>query len=483
MLGTDFHQINLISKNSTICFVNPPYSEFSQWISNIINHLNFGLLYAIIPIRWEDDLAIKEAMQLRGLKYSKILAEDDFLDADRAARAKVHIIRFSFDDVDGSENIKNPISGRTGRSYRQTIGRSSTDPFQLFLENELGLKKTYSTTTEKFNEYVEQERVRKEMNTEGTSCYELVESEGILWALLNNYERDLSKTLEQYKLISGIDDNLLQELGVNYEALRTGAKEKLLGFRNVYWSLLFEKLDTISSRLTSKNKKSLLTKLSSNALDFTYSNALYIIGYAVELGNEYIEQSLTDVFKQLTSPDSISRYYVSNKHIFSDDWRYTQNDKISSKYLLDYRFIHSSWSNFSTRSWESGLCEGARDFTNDFLVIFKLLGYNSLYQTCSYDLVSPGGKISIMGNNPDGDQIELVRIKYYKNGNRHIFMDQGAMLRFNVTVSRILGWVRSKDDFATESNNTETIDESIWDLSNQMKVTANNILMLTDNAA
>jgi hypothetical protein len=477
LIGTEFDQINFISKTCKIGFVNPPYSEFSHWISTLLSHLNFGLLYCVIPERWVNDPAIKEAMKMRGVKYAEILGEADFLTADRAARAKVHIIRFSFDDLN-PDNIK-----EFKRSYRPTVGRDSTDPFNLFIENELGLKKTYSDTTNKFNEYTEKERVRKSMETEGSHSFELVESKGLLWALLENFEIDLARTLEQYKLISKIDAQLLQELGVNYDALRNGAKEKLLGFRNVYWSLLFEKFDALSSRLTGKHKKELLRKLSANALDFTYTNIIYIISYAVELSNELIEESLIDVYKDLTSPEAISRYYVSNEHMYKDDWRYTNDEKQKAKYLLDYRFIHSNWSNFYTESYKEGLNEGAREFCNDLLVAFKLLGYSNLYSNTGYDYMSKGDKLSLMGTTPDGDVIELVQIKFYQNGNRHCKFSQSAMLRLNVTVSRLLGWVRSKEEFATESETTTHVDDNVWDISNEMKVSANNILMLTNQAA
>ncbi|GAA5141223.1 class I SAM-dependent methyltransferase [Thalassotalea piscium] len=478
LLGTEFNQVNFISKNCDIGFVNPPYSEFSHWIQTLISHLRFGILYAVIPERWKDDPAIKEAMALRGVKFSKVLSTSDFLDADRTARAKVNIVRFSFNELIADED-----HDHTHRRYKHNVSYNSTDPFDLFLENELNLKKTYSETNEKFNEYCEKERVRKEMATEGTPCFELVTSKGVLWALLDNYERDLANTLEQYKLISTINPSLLQELGVDFDALLKGAKEKMLGYRNVYWHLLFEKLDAISTRLTQKHKNDLLNTLSANALDFTYTNALYIIQYAVEVGNELIEQSLIDVYINLTSPDAISRYYKSNKHIYSDDWRYTNTGNEKAKYVLDYRFIHSNHSNFSGYSWDRGLNEGARAFTSDLVVAFKLLGYTNLYTTCSYDQISYGGKISIIGTTPSGEVEELVDIKYYKNGNRHLKFNQEAMLRLNVTVSRLLGWVRSKDEFVEESQCTETVNDNVWAISDDMKVTPSNILMLTCKAA
>ncbi|GHG07270.1 DUF4942 domain-containing protein [Thalassotalea marina] len=479
LLGTEFSQVNFISKNCTIAFVNPPYSDFNYWLSTLISHLAFGVLYAIVPERWADCPAIAEAIKIRGIKQTKVLAKDDFLAADRQARAKVEIIRFSFQnlDEDAQENAR-----FRGRNYKPSVDQQGTDPFQLFIENELGLKKTYSSTNEKFSEYEQRERIRKAMETEGSESYELVKTKGVLWALLDNYEIDLANTLEQYKLISQIDPNLLQELGVDYDGMRKGAKEKMFGYRNVYWSLLFDKLDAISNRLTTKHRQQLLKTLSSNALDFTYTNALYIVQYAVAYANELIEQSLIDVFQNLTSKDAISRYYVSNQHVVKDDWRYNETQK-KAKYLLDYRFIHSNWSNFGSNSYEKGLNEGARHFTNDLIVVFMLLGYSNVYANTGYEYVGYGDKVSIMGTTPTGDVIELLKIRFYKNGNRHLSFNQEAMLRFNVTVSRVLGWVRCKEDFATETEAKRTVSDAIWAISDDMKVTTASVPLLVSKVA
>lgn len=472
LLGTEFDQINFISKHCHVAFVNPPYSCFSYWLDTLIKHLNFGVLYAVIPQRWADDSAIKEAMKLRGLKYAKVLAESDFSDAERKARAKVDLVRFSFEEL-------NPETLRVKSDrYRPTVGIRKTDSFQLFIENELGLRKSYSETTKKFSEEIEKKRIRDLMQTEGTTSFELVKSKGILSALLDNYERDLTNTLEQYKLISQIDSTLLQELGVDYDGLCASIKEKSFGYRHVYWSLLFEKLDAISSRLTSTNKTELINTLSANALDFTYTNAIYIIHYAVELGNELTEKSLIAVYKNLTSSDAISRYYKSNEHVFNDSWRHSSSDHYQAKFVLDYRFVFSSWSNFNVDEFKNGLNVSARNFTNDLMVAFKLLGYNDVKTNTPYDDVITKQPLSVFGTKPDGTTIELIQIKFYKNGNRHLKFNQTVMLRLNVTVSRLLGWVRSKTEFETELETTQPISKEVWGLSDSMKLSPNSVLKL-----
>ena len=485
LLGTDFHEINFISKSTHIAFVNPPYSQFSFWLSTLINQLNFSVLYAIVPERWQDDPAIKASIERRGIKNADVLASSDFFNADRQARAKVQIVRFSFNDFEAdAERVERIKRSERPRHYQPILGQNGTCPFQLFIEQELGLKQSYSKTTEKFNEYEEKERIREQMATEGSACYELIRSKGVLSALLDNYEQDVTETLKQYQKIGELNPVLLQELGVDYDALRKGVKAKLFGFRNVYWSLLLEHMKALSERLTAKHKQVLLNTLAANQLDFTYTNAVYIIGYGVELANELIEQSLIDVFESLTSEDAIQRHYVSNQHMYKDEWRHNHGDpNRHAKYVLDYRFISSHYSNFSSYSWEHGLKEDAREFTNDIVVALKLLGYDQFTYSMDYQHISAGDKLVIRGEDANGKETELLSIRYYGNGNRHMRFNQRAMLRLNVTISRLLGWVRNKAEFTAETECSTTVSETDWHLSDGLKVLPQNVLALVNKQA
>lgn len=492
LIGTDFEETNLITKNVTIGFCNPPYSTFEAWIARLLQELAFKVLYAVIPERWGKSDTIKQAMQCRGIGFTKVIGTSDFHDAERKARAKVHLVRFSFIDLsdDALKEEEAKVQERWEQRryhYRPNLGIEATSPFIQFINEELGLKKTNSDTTNKFHEHVERERVKKQMQQEGTECFELVKSRGVIWALLDSYERDMAHTLGQYKTIGTLDGTLLAELGVKYDDLLEGVRAKLYGWRNVYWGLLFDELTAIKEKLTSTHKKSLLNELSATALDFTYKNCVYVIGYAVELGNELIEESLVDIFKNLTNSDSILRYYKSNERVFSDSWRYNdyhgdgeRKDK-QSKRLLDYRFVISTWGNFGHNSWEHGLNESARQFANDLFVAFRLLGYSHLYGSCRYEDVDYGDAFFIHGTTPEGKNVELVKVRFYKNGNRHCSFNQEAMLRLNTTVSRILGWVRSKDNF-TEETGEKAPSDAVWNISETMKVLPSSMLKLTQAA-
>ena len=474
LLGTEFWETNFISKQTDIGFSNPPFSEFSLWIQTILGQLSFKAFYAILPRRWRNDEAIKDVIKRRNITNVDIIAESDFCEAERAARTNVDLVCFYFGEDESTVERKRKVRD----NYKPMLGVRGKCSFQLFIENELGLVQTHSETTNKFNELQEKERIRAEMAQEGTRSNELVKSEGVLAALLEHYEQNMQQILEQYKNISKIDSSLLAELGVKYDAIRESVKEKLFGMRNLYWNLLFTHLTPISSRLTTNFKNQLLTTLNNNALDFTMKNALYIVDFAITYANSLVEDSLISVFRDLSCESSIKRYYRSNERMYNDRWRHNNTEDYKQcKILLDYRFIYSSWGNFGNYDWQRGLNESARDFTHDLLVVMRLLGYGNLYLTEDISTMTQGDKLSIRGTGPDGKELDLVQVRYYANGNRHIKINTEAMARFNTTVSRLLGWVRNREEYQEETG-SEEVTVRVWDSKDNIYIQPNSVKLL-----
>ena len=118
-VGTDFYQATLIDKKVDVVFSNPPYSDFETWAVKIIREANAADIYLIIPQRWESSEAIKDALEVRDAQAT-IIHSDDFLDADRKARAKVHIL-----------HIDLALCHYNDRYYRST-GKLNVDPFSLW---------------------------------------------------------------------------------------------------------------------------------------------------------------------------------------------------------------------------------------------------------------------------------------------------------------------------------------------------------------
>ena len=54
-------------------------------------------------------------------------------------------------------------------------------------------------------------------------------------------------------------------------------------------------------------------------------------------------------------------------------------------------------------------------------------------------------------------------------------MNQRAMLALNVTVSRLLGWVRSKSEFEDETGQEKPLDNSIWEACEKMKLKSSDV--------
>lgn len=478
LIGSEFQETNLISKKCTIAFTNPPYDNFQNWLEKIIRELGFSLLYAIVPQRWIDDERIQEAIKTRGIKYSKVLKESHFKNAERQANTKVHIIRFSFDDVD-KINPSKLTCQLTKRETKPTLGENNSDPFQLFIENELGLKKTY-TLRNHYDNSIRMIDLECEINNSliDNECKstEVVKSKGLLAALIENYDTTIGKTIEQYQKVSQIDQEILKELNVDFTQLQKGIKEKLSSYRNVYWSVLINKLDAITNKLSSTNKTKLLDTLKANALDFNYLNAIYVISYAVDMANDLIETSLIEIFKTLTNESSVTKHYKSNTHMYHDSWKYTQPDN-NTRFTLDYRFIHNYKFNFN----HDGLKDSAFEFLKDIEVALSLLGYSDIHRSHSQKEILAGKSVKVFGKGHDGKKTNLLEIKFYKNGNRHIRLNQNAMLRLNVTVSRLLGWVRTKSEYEFETGMEKPMIADVWHTCEGMKLPKSTTLLLAES--
>lgn len=478
LVGRDFYESNLLTKKADVLFTNPPYSRFSSWVSKTIQQADFSIMYAVIPSRWRDDRSIAEAIASRKVTNVEVIATSDFSDGLRQARAKVDVVRFSFEDFNDIDPIQTRRFERTG--YKPQIGCRSTDAFQQFIENEIGITNTCNSTYKDFSEAQEKARVKREMESADSVTYGLVKHRGVLHALLDDYDRAINRIITQYKKIGELDSSLLSELGVESKEVLASLRGKLVGMRNVYWGLLFDELEVLSSRLIDSKKIDFLNTLKSNALDFTYDNAIYVISYATEIANEMIDESFIEVFRDLTSPSSISMYYKSNEHVLSDRWRYNTPEALSkSKFTLDYRFVYSSYVCFEHdySLGRASLSTSSRSFISDVKVIFHLLGYSRIEQNLTLDEIESGqDELVISGSTPSGEIVKLLAVRFYKNGNRHIRFDSDFMLRFNVTASRLLGWVRTKDEFAREVG--IEVGNSDWEALGVIHVKPENVPLL-----
>jgi predicted RNA methylase len=109
IVGTDFHQQSLLSKDVDVVFCNPPYSEFEDWTYKIIREAASHIVYLVIPVRWEQSIRITDAIRFREAKAKK-LGQFTFEDSeDRNARAVVNLVRLDLEKDNKDDAIRSVL--------------------------------------------------------------------------------------------------------------------------------------------------------------------------------------------------------------------------------------------------------------------------------------------------------------------------------------------------------------------------------------
>lgn len=418
IIGTDFHEQTLIDKQMDVVFCNPPYREYAEWMVRIIKEAPANTLYFVVPERWRDNEDVRGAIKARYADAEnpyEILDSFCFNNSEyRASRAQVDIVRFDLDN------------------YRRSAG----DPFTLWFNE------TFVLDAERVKEYSD--------STRAEDLHEMVKGYNLIERLEDLYKSELAELLSTYRTIEKLDPRLFRELGVSIDQIRGGLKQKISGLKRLYWKELFDNLDTLTSRLTSKSRKALYDTLTSHTdIDFTANNAYAVIMWAVKNANHYFDKQLCDVYLDLTEQENIINY-KSNKVILNDKWRYAWRSEVSH-YTLDYRLVlnrHSCFDSTSYRSYDypNGLSRDVHAFLNDICTVAGNLGF--LVSTNSYNLYwTPGQKNDFYM----ADGALFMDVRAFKKGTIHIRLDQNFMRKFNVEAGRLNGWIKDEHEAANET--------------------------------
>ena len=219
VVGRDIFQTSLIEKEFDLIFSNPPYSEYEKWADRIIREANAKYIALIIPQRWKNSKIISEALKARkGIINQEVLGSFDFLESeDREARAKVDILFIEL-------------------SYKEDI-------FQDFLKNAFGLdldsiSESYATMAER-----QEERDRLENATKEVASSDIIDT------LCKLYERDLNELVESVSKLKSIHPKIFKSLNIDKDKLTKSIANQLRELKALYWSELFNKLDTLTSRI------------------------------------------------------------------------------------------------------------------------------------------------------------------------------------------------------------------------------------------
>jgi hypothetical protein len=433
IVGTEFHDQSLIDKKVDIVFSNPPYSEYVEWTDKILRETPAEIVYLVIPSRWQENERLAKTIERRAARH-RVLGDFDFMSSeDRQARANVQLVRFDL----GTQNAR--------------------DPFSIWFDEHFDID--VSEEKEKVSEYERAREIKRE----------LISTRNLIPELVRMYHRDLDDLLGNYQSLGDLNPELLKELGASLEGLKGALKLKIEGLKNVYWNVLFDRLTSITERLTKKSREDLLRTLTSNtAVDFTEGNIVAVVIWVVKNANKYFDKQLLEVYSRLTEKDCIQRY-KSNQRIVTDDWRYL---KEMTHYALDYRIVTKCFQNFDGYSYDmrNGIRSGTFDIIADVFVVASNLGIPIHPRVLDTHTWAPGEKKEF--HDRDGDL--FVDIKAYRNGNVHFRFSPEFMKRLNIEAARLNGWVKSPAEAAEEIG--VTLDEATAAFGRNLTLLAENAL-------
>jgi len=421
ILGTDFWNQSLIDKQVDVIFSNPPYSEFVEWSEKLIKEAFAKKIYLVIPTRWSDSIEIKEAIKSRNGTVS-IVDSFDFLNSeDRAARAKVDLVE---------------IILREENSYGSD---KPVDPFDYWFNSEFKIKASKKTN------YDFESDKRKKIKNEIEVATNLIET------LTTLYSKELENLLSNYRKLSELDEDLLKELGITLDIAKKGLKSKIKGLKNLYWKELFDKLDKITSRLATRQKKTLLEKmLDQVSVDFNESNIFAVVIWAIKNANQYYDQQLIELHHAMTEEKNVINYKSNKKTWEKDGWRYAKKD--FTHYTLDYRIIleyWSCWDGYSQRYLANVACE----LIADIVAVANNLGFPTKWDGNKYQTAG-------VPFNLESNGATLAEIKIFKNNNVHIKFNQDFIKVLNIEAARLNKWIKSPEEAAQEFEGNSKVSKN-----------------------
>lgn len=115
---------------------------------------------------------------------------------------------------------------------------------------------------------------------------------------------------------------------------------------------------------------------------------------------------------------------------------------------------------------------------NDLTVIARTLRMNAENQVTINDAekMQYGQRYPLYFTDQSGEKQVLDEVKFFKNGNAHLFLNQDFTLRLNVEVGRLLGWVKTKQQASEEMGYSLEDVEKSFGASQNLLMTANKLL-------
>ncbi|HEY1049439.1 MAG TPA: DUF4942 domain-containing protein [Prosthecobacter sp.] len=456
IIGTDFAQQSLLTKAVDITFSNPPYSQFEEWSTRIIRESTSGVVYLVIPQRWKASQPIAAALEYAN-RVAHVVGSYDFENAeDRAARARVDLVRIAAPDAAEFEE-------REGESWMHRRDRwRSWDRFTRRRDERPDTFRLQFNA--QFKELLQSfEDLRKPASDEeGTGAApsrdkfaQLVPGADYAAALVAMYQADLAHVERNYAAAAQLDAALLREFDINPAKICDCLRQRLAGLRNAYWHELFGKLDKITERLTAKTRRGLLDQLHQHVhIDFTLANIEAVVIWVLKNANHCFGSQLVEVFERMVEKCNVVAYKSNQRTFEQDGWRYNSQRDKWSHYALDYRIVCQYIGGITGATWRgtNNLADEAHAFLEDLRTIAHNLGF----QRGEHDATSQqirwtrGTSETFDCITPKGGRQTLLTVRAYENGNLHLKLNKQFILALNVEHGRLKGWLKSGQHAAEE---------------------------------
>lgn len=439
ILGTDFWEQSLIDKSVDCIFSNPPYSEFVNWCVKLIREANSNFIYLVIPQRWKTQQVILDALKSRQAE-AEVIGEFDFLEAeDRKARAKVDLVFIQLREKEGM------YSRRGGRANNAKV-----DPFTLWVSDYFGISPDVNKDT--LDDWAKKEKEAKQR--EEKISHALVTGEDLIQTLHVLYCAELENLLNNYKKVCSLDAALFLELNISLKSVVNSLKTRINGLKNAYWLKLFNNYEPLTSRLTYASREAFSRSINEKTnIDFTPSNAYAITVWAIKNANTYFDKQMLNTYEKMAELANVINY-KSNERVFVENhWRYNAKYETPSHYKLDYRIVLQRIGGMHTTGYGSHaghkLDASAAVFLDDLITVAHNLGFGK-QDGVSNHVFYRGDKENFWCKSKTGEQMILMEVRAFLNGNLHIKLNQQFALALNVEAGRLLGWVHNAQHAAQE---------------------------------
>lgn len=257
-----------------------------------------------------------------------------------------------------------------------------------------------------------------------------------------------------------------------------------------YW-LEAMKLNEISSKLTSKKKRELSSKLNQYAnMDFTENNIKIFIENLIFEYPKMIDEAINDMFDKFTEHAfrdirNGNNEYKANIHLYNG-WKTNQAYKVNKKIILPF---YVGWSGITSLSGDQ------QEFLDDIDLVFnyfddknienELLEYKDKYSYNNQQL-STKQTSKIVSVNLSYGESKNIKTRYftiavYKKGTMHfVFNDLELLRKFNIYVAKKRGWLPSNYGYTAKKDDSvefETAKE-YKQIRIELAINTNNVLML-----